>query len=61
MVVVRVLSWHRGDTVVLCLALVPALVPVQAPFSKQTRDVGLDQGQQMLGVALEDLKRPAEA
>jgi hypothetical protein len=55
------MSWRTGGTVVLCLELVPALVPVQAPFSKQTRDVGLDQGQQMLGVALEDLKRPAEA
>ena len=61
MVMVRAMSWRTGGTVVLCLELVPALVPVQAPFSKQTRDVGLDQGQQIRGVALEDLKRPAEA
>ena len=61
MVVVRVLSWHRGDTVVLCPALVPALVPVQAPFSNRTRDVALDQGLQIQGVASVDPKHPAEA
>jgi len=60
-VMVQALSWRTGGTVVLCLELVPALVPVQAPFSKQTRDVALDQGHQMRGVASEDLKHLAEA
>jgi len=60
-VVVRVLSWHQGDTVVLCLALVPALVPVQALLSNRTRDAALDQGLQIRGVASVDPNHPAEA
>jgi len=60
-VVVQALSWHKGDTAVLCLALVPALVLVQAPFSNRTRDVALDQGLQIRGVASVDPSHPAEA
>jgi len=60
-VMVRAQSWRTGGTVVLCLELVPALVPEKARFSKQTRDVALDQGHQIRGVASEDQKHPAEA
>jgi hypothetical protein len=58
---VRAQSWRTGGTVVLCLEVVPALVPEKARFSKQTRDVALDQGHQIRGVASEDQKHPAEA
>jgi len=58
---VRAQSWRTGGTVVLCLELVPALVPEKARFSKQTRDVALDQGHQIRGVASEDQQHPAEA
>jgi len=58
---VRVLSWHMGDTVVLCLELVPALGLEPVPFSNQTQDVALDQGHQIQAVVLVGLKHLAEA